>query len=529
MSRVEEFHIVSRTATSGPGSIWSPFYRGLTLATIFGMVFGGLLLLQPINTSAQSAAVVTEPLNLRNGPSLDDGIIAVMPAGASVTLDGGSQNGYLSLSYNGTWGWGHADWISTSGSAPVDNSGATGTAYVFDGALNLRSGPSTSNSVITVMPDGAAVSLTGQSSGGFLSVVYNGTSGWAFADYLSTSGSSAPSEPSQPSNPGVGDTVVGSMVTTDNLNMRSGPDTSYGIITTVTTGNTVELMGDPQNGFYPVRYGGNKGWMHGSWLTSGGSTTPETPEEPSDPGTTTGTMVTTARLNVRTQANTTSAVVTVLDVGTTVEITGAGQNGFLPVRVGSTNGWAHGGWLTSDSGSTPTEPSNPGVGDTVVGEMRVSVGLHLRQGPGTSYSSITIMPGGATVQIMGDAQNGFYPVSFHGTKGWASGEYLTTGDVSVPGDGGTDYTRDEIVQIIYAAADQYGQPRADMLRVAGCESVLDPNAVNPYSNASGLFQFLPSTWATTPYANEDIFDPVANAEAAAWMWANGRRNEWVCQ
>jgi hypothetical protein len=87
----------------------------------------------------------------------------------------------------------------------------------------------------------------------------------------------------------------------------------------------------------------------------------------------------------------------------------------------------------------------------------------------------------------------------------------------------------DIVSIIYAAADAYGQPRADMLRVATCESNLVPTAVNPSSQASGLFQFLPSTWATTPFADQDIFDPVASANAAAWMWDNGRRNEWVCQ
>jgi len=88
---------------------------------------------------------------------------------------------------------------------------------------------------------------------------------------------------------------------------------------------------------------------------------------------------------------------------------------------------------------------------------------------------------------------------------------------------------DGIVGIIYAAADAYGQPRDDMLRVADCESNLNPNAVNGSSGASGLFQFMPGTWATTPYADQDIFDPVANANAAAWMWDNGRRNEWTCQ
>ena len=68
-----------------------------------------------------------------------------------------------------------------------------------------------------------------------------------------------------------------------------------------------------------------------------------------------------------------------------------------------------------------------------------------------------------------------------------------------------------------------------MLAVAQCESLLDPYATNAWSGAAGLFQFLPGTWATTPWAGDNIYDPVANANAAAWMWSVGRRNEWVCQ
>lgn len=98
------------------------------------------------------------------------------------------------------------------------------------------------------------------------------------------------------------------------------------------------------------------------------------------------------------------------------------------------------------------------------------------------------------------------------------------------GDLGSAATGEEaIIQMIYAAADTYGQSPGDMLRVARCESNLDPNAINGPGDTHGLFQFLPGTFAGTPYADSSIYDPWANAHAAGWMWSQGRRNEWVCQ
>lgn len=65
--------------------------------------------------------------------------------------------------------------------------------------------------------------------------------------------------------------------------------------------------------------------------------------------------------------------------------------------------------------------------------------------------------------------------------------------------------------------------------MAKCESSYNPNAYNP-SGASGLFQFMPSTFAGTPQgkAGDSIWDPVASAEAAAWMYSQGRQAEWEC-
>lgn len=61
----------------------------------------------------------------------------------------------------------------------------------------------------------------------------------------------------------------------------------------------------------------------------------------------------------------------------------------------------------------------------------------------------------------------------------------------------------------------------EALRIIDCESNGDTDAYNPYSGASGLFQFLPGTWASTApkagYPNSSPFEPEANIASAAWL------------
>jgi len=46
-------------------------------------------------------------------------------------------------------------------------------------------------------------------------------------------------------------------------------------------------------------------------------------------------------------------------------------------------------------------------------------------------------------------------------------------------------------------------------------------------HASGLYQFLPSTFRSTPYARFSIWSPYAQSLAAGWMHTHGRGCEWA--
>jgi uncharacterized protein YraI len=307
--------------------------------------------------------------------------------------------------------------------------------------------------------------------------------------------------------------------TTARLNLRTGPSLDHEVITTMPYGAEVSITGDPSGGFYPVVFDSTEGWAYGDYLNMGGNGNSAS-----------GSAIVTSALNLRAGPSTSDAILAVMPTGASVTLTGESANGFVSLSYDGLNGWGYSDYISNGGGSSNQEAApSVATGASVSGSATTTSDLNLRSGPSTGHQVLTVIPGGAQVDLLGDPQSGFYPVSYGGQTGWAYGDYLRMGGgANEEAASGNSNSSDSIIDIIYAAADRYGQNRAAMLQVAQCESLLDPSAVNRASGASGLFQFLPGTFASTPYANYDIFDAWANANAAAWMWSVGRRGEWVC-
>ena len=246
-----------------------------------------------------------------------------------------------------------------------------------------------------------------------------------------------------------------------------------------------------------------------------------------------------------------------LPEGTTVMVHGKAENGWYRVRHGQLEGYIR----TGDVATEPVIPSTDERSDETLdepdvvaleqrargpgsrsgqnrndplrssGDIVTAADLNLRQSPSQDAPVTAVMPRGERVVATGQHRDGFVEVRWQDATGWAFGKHLATrrrATVRADRDANS-WGRRELIAIIYDAADRYGQPREDMLRVARCESDLVPTAVNRSGGSYGLFQFKPRTWLGTPFAEYDIFDPRASANAAAWMWSQGRRREWVCQ
>lgn len=100
------------------------------------------------------------------------------------------------------------------------------------------------------------------------------------------------------------------------------------------------------------------------------------------------------------------------------------------------------------------------------------------------------------------------------------------------------YGRPEIGKIIRDAAAKYGIDTNRFLRIAWCESRLNPRAFNRRGcegyGCLGLFQqhrkYWPARARRAGFAGASAFDPRANASVSAWMirWGGGWRH-WTCR
>lgn len=108
------------------------------------------------------------------------------------------------------------------------------------------------------------------------------------------------------------------------------------------------------------------------------------------------------------------------------------------------------------------------------------------------------------------------PVTQHQSSGGSTGS--STG-------GSSSGSVQSMIQSVFGA---YG---GQALRVAACESGYNPTALNRSSGASGVFQFLRSTWATTSYAGYSPFNAWANINAAHQVFVRDGYSwrEWTCQ
>ncbi|GAB2903272.1 SH3 domain-containing protein [Neomicrococcus lactis] len=221
-----------------------------------------------VDTPALGTYKAKTDVNIRSGAGMTYGVVKVLPVGAQVTVSA-SSNGWLKVSYGTTAGWVAATYlavVSAPAPAPAPTPVTSTPTHVTTVNLNLRTGPSTTKTVITVLPSGTKVSAL-STSGSYTQVQVNGKTGWVATQYIksltSTSTPAPAPAPSSGTTIELQDSVA--MRTTVSLNMVSAPRDGASRVRILSAGVTV--MVDATSGNYSrATYNGTTGWIPTSQL-----------------------------------------------------------------------------------------------------------------------------------------------------------------------------------------------------------------------------------------------------------------------
>ena len=177
--------------------------------------------IQTSQNTTTTKVVSVSSLNMRSGPSTSYNIIEVLTKDTQVEVIS-IEDGWAKIKYNSKTGYVSNQYLSDKKVEEV-----TQIKYVNATTLNVRSGPSTTYSIIDTLKQNDEVKVISIEDG-WAKIKHNDEIGYVSAEYLSDKK--------------VEEVKQTKYVNATTLNVRSGPDTTYEILTTYKYGQEVKVV-----------------------------------------------------------------------------------------------------------------------------------------------------------------------------------------------------------------------------------------------------------------------------------------------
>ncbi|MGG7176893.1 SH3 domain-containing protein [Clostridium paraputrificum] len=340
---------------------------------------------------------ITTSLTVRSGASTSSAAIGYLKNGAEVEITGESGSWYK-INYNGTTGYVHKDYVKKAGSSDSGSSNNGGSTNVetikghvvnAPSGLRIRSGASTTSTVLGTLQNGQNVDIKGE-SGEWYKIDFNGTIGYAHKDYIQKGESNNSGSSNNGGSTNV-ETIKGHVVNAPSgLRIRSAASTTSAVLGTLQNGQNVDIKGESGE-WYKIDFNGTIGYAHKDYIqkgesnnsgssNNGGSTNVENKK---------GQVYNvTSNLRVRSEANANSSVLGYLLSGEIVDIIET-TGDWYKILFNSKPGYVSKDYIKIVDGSTSTNPSS--TFENVFNAMKAHLGSPYVWGGSGEYLTTSLL------------------------------------------------------------------------------------------------------------------------------------------
>lgn len=299
------------------------------------------------------------------------------------------------------------------------------TLYTAIAEVRVRTGPSTSKTILHLLKKGDVVEGKGKAKDGWQPVSFNNTTGYVYAQYVKVIKSTkTPITNAAPS----------TRKTSANVNLRDAANLDSTIIRVLKKGSAVAATGRRAGDFTEVKVDGKIRWLFTKYV--GATTTakpigpakpadptePETPAAPTDPELpdAVATVVAGSLLALRQSASEASASLGDLAAATEIGLTGRHSGSYSEIIVDGKLAWVLTGYLQpSTQAPTVTLPVSTGL------RYINATDVNVRKAADVESTKLATLARGTVLQITGPTKNGYTQVIFSGGLAWVSTQYLS--------------------------------------------------------------------------------------------------------
>ena len=390
------------------------------MKSIDKVILGGVVVASTIgiNYNIASADIVlqeiyttTNRLNMRKGPSTDYTLVGTLDKGVKVkAIEKSSDGKWLKINYNSQNVWVNFAYLQKDKSS--NNDIKLDSQYETTANVNMRKGPSTDYTKIIIVPaQTKIIPIKSSSDGKWVQINYKNVTGWISAQYIKTVSTTQTPIPTQPNKVEVGKKYK----TTEYVRARKGPGTSYDVATVLPKGTQVVPVEILKSGYWAMfKYNNQYMYVCTDYLEADNqSATPTEPEKPINGKD----YYTTANLNIRDGASTTSSKIGKIPNGTKVSVVDFNSNKtWAKVVYNNKTGWVSAQYLSTKSQEPEQKEDTYWTGTT-------TQNLNMRKGPSTDYSIIITIPKNSDVKIY-ETKSGWAKIKYKSYEGYCSASFI---------------------------------------------------------------------------------------------------------